>query len=114
MPTRGQVTRAIVSAAKGAGDIALDQVHGVTFRSQVSPDIPLTARQAVGQEPLPVGVSDLWLRMTKPAVYVDTTLGTLRIAPWGEPTMNLYPVFIIGSMVLGATVAGLITRGLRK
>lgn len=111
---QGDIARAAIAASGAAGDIALDQIKGVTFRSQLSPDIPLTARQAVGAEPAPSGVGELFMSISKPAVYVDTSLGTIRLAPWGEPTMNLYPVFLIGTLVGLGALAGLIYRGIKK
>lgn len=99
---------------KGAGNLVSDQVKGVTFRSQIAPDIDLTAAQAVGQEPPKGGMSELFMQVTKPAVYVDTSLGTFRIAPWGEPTVNLYPILLIGTIVGIGAIAGILWRGLRK
>jgi hypothetical protein len=106
--------RAIKSFASTAGDLAVDQIHGVTLRSQISPDIHLTAEQAVGQQPSPGGLSTLFLQVSKPAIYVDTSLGTLRIAPYGEPTMNLYPLFLVGAMVGLGALAGVFFRGMRS
>lgn len=111
---RGDIAKAVISASGAAGNIALDQIHGVTFRSQISPDIPLTARQAVGTEPPPGGMGELFMAITKPAVYVDTSLGTIRLAPWGEPTMNLYPVFLVGSIAAVGLGIGLLYRALKK
>jgi len=106
--------RAVRSLASGAGDIAMDQINGVTFRSQIAPDVDLTASQAVGHEPPRGGLSDIFMRVTKPAVYVDTSLGTIRLAPWGEPTLNLYPLLLIGTIVGIGAFAGILWRGLQK
>jgi hypothetical protein len=110
----GTLIDAVRSVASGAGSIAADQIHGVTIRSQLSPDIELTGAQALGSEPAPGGMGELFFQIAKPAIYVETSLGTIRLAPWGEPSMNLYPVFMIGLLVAGATVAGLVVRGLKK
>jgi hypothetical protein len=110
----GEINRVVRAVGAGAGDVVASQINGVTFRSQLSPDIDLTGRQALGQDPAPGGVSELFMQISKPAVYVDTSLGTMRIAPWGEPNMNLYPIFIIGTLVGAGALLGLIVRGLRK
>jgi hypothetical protein len=106
--------RAVQRLASGAGDLAMDQINGVTIRSQISPDFDLTAAQAVGGEPPAGGMSELFMRVAKPSVYVDTSLGTLRIAPWGEPTVNLYPLLLIGTIVGIGALAGILWRGMSK
>ena len=110
----GPITSAIRSAAGLVSDVALDQVKGVTMRSQLSQDVTLTARQAMGIDPTEPGLGTLFMQISKPAIYLDTTLGTIRIAPWGEPTLNLYPFFLIGTLVGVAAVVGLIARGFSK
>ena len=99
---------------KGAGNLVSDQVKGVTIRSQIAPDFDLTAAQAVGREPPKGGMSEIFMQVTKPAIYVDTSLGTFRIAPWGEPKVNLYPLLLIGTIVGIGALAGILWRGLRK
>jgi hypothetical protein len=108
------IVRAIRAAGTAAGDVAASQIQGVTFRSQLGPDVELTGRQALGQDPAPGGMSELFMRLSKPAVYVETSLGTMRLAPWGEPTLNLYPVFVIGTLVGLGALAGVVARGLKK
>lgn len=109
----GPITSAIRSAAGAVTDVAIDQINSVTIRSQLSQDVTLTPRQAMGIDPTEPGLGTLFMRISKPAIYLDTTLGTIRIAPWGEPTLNLYPFFLIGTLIGVAAVAGLIARGFR-
>lgn len=99
---------------RSVGDVASKQVQGVTFRSAISPDIAMTGRQATGEEQRPSKFSELFLQFTKPTVLVDTSLGRIRIAPWGEPEFNWFPVLVIGTAVSLAAIAGLVVRGLKK
>lgn len=113
----GPATAVIQAASRLAsttGEIALSQINGVTIRSQISPDLDLTAAQAVGGEPPAGGLSDIFMRIVKPSIYIDTSLGTFRITPWGEPTMNLYPLLLIGTIVGIGALAGILYRGLQK
>jgi hypothetical protein len=107
----------VVGAISSFGrTLATDQIKGVYFRSQVSPDIELDPSQMSGERPRTLsegGISELFLRVAKPAMYVDTTMGAVRVAPWGEPKLNLFPVILAGTLIGGALVAGLIARGLR-
>lgn len=107
----------LVSTIKSVGRaVTTDQIRGVVFRSQISPDVPVDPVRAMSGEPRPVsegGLSELFLRIAKPAFYLDTTYGSVRLAPWGEPAINLYPVFLIGTLVGGALLAGAVARGLR-
>jgi hypothetical protein len=105
------IARAISSVAS---ETASKSIHGVRFRSQVSPDLDLTPRQAMGQEPTDGGFGQVFMAVAKPAVYVDTDLGVIKIAPWGEPNLNLFPLAMIAAGVGLATVAGLIIRGIRS
>ena len=79
------------------GKTAEGAIHGVTYRSQISPDIELTARQALGLDKTEGGFGQIFMALSKPAVYVDTDLGVIRIAPWGEPKLNLFPIMLIAS-----------------
>jgi len=114
LPLAGLGAGAASGFLRSVGDVASKQVQGVTFRSAISPDINLTGGEATGEQPRQSRFSELFLQFTKPTVYVDTTLGTLKIAPWGEPQMNLFPVILVGTVVGLAALAGLIVRGLRK
>lgn len=105
------ISRAISSVTRQA---AIESVKGVTFRSQFSPDIALSGPQATGAEDAGGGIGQLFMRLSKPSIYVDTHLGVIRIAPWGEPKLNLFPLFLVGTIVGTAVVAGLIIRGIRK
>jgi len=113
-PAAAAIIKAANSIAEGGGDLALSQINGVTFRSQISPDVDLTAEQAVGNEPTSGGMGEIFMRIMKPSVYVDTSLGTFRITPWGEPTLNLYPLLLLGAVVGAGALAGVIWRGLSK
>ena len=104
------------SALQAIKSAASDQVRGVYFRSQISPDIdidPTALMAGRKREFSEGGLSELFLRVAKPSVYVDTTLGSIRIAPWGEPRFNLLPLLLIGTAVGGAVALGLIARGLK-
>ena len=108
----------IMSAISSFGrQIAGDQIKGVFFRSSISPDIQLDPSMVLSGQPRSVsegGFGELFLRFAKPAVYLDTNLGAIRIAPWGDPTINLFPVILLGTVAAGAVIAGLIVKGLRK
>jgi hypothetical protein len=113
----GPATAIIQAASKVASTtsaLALSQINGVTIRSQISPDLDLTAAQAVGGEPPAGGLDELFMRIVKPSIYVDTSLGTFRITPWGEPTLNLYPVLLIGAIVGIGALAGILWKGMQK
>jgi len=114
LPLAGLGAGAASGFLRSVGDVASKQIQGVTFRSTISPDINLTGGEATGDQPRPSRFSELFLQFTKPTVYVDTSLGTLRIAPWGEPQINLFPVVVVGTVVGLAVIAGLVVRGLRK
>jgi hypothetical protein len=110
----GPIATAITSAAGSVADVALDQVQSVTMRSQLSEPIHMTAREAMGVDPTEPGLGTLFMRISKPEISLNTTLGTIRIAPWGEPTLNLYPFFLVGTMVGAAALAGLVARAFSK
>jgi hypothetical protein len=110
----GPISTAITSAAGSVANVAIDQIHGVTMRSQLSEPVHMTARQAMGIDPTEPGLGTLFMRLSKPEISLNTTLGDIRLAPWGEPTLNLYPFFLVGTLVGAAALAGLIARAFSK
>jgi hypothetical protein len=108
------VANMISSFGKG---LASSQIKGVFFRSQVSPDIKLDPLEIIRGAPRTFsegGVSEAFLKFVKPAVYLDTNWGSLKVAPWGEPKTNYFPFLLIGTVLGGAVVGGLIWRGLKR
>ena len=110
----GEVADAVRSAAGLVSDVALDQVYSVTMRSQLSQPVTMTSRQAMGIDPTEPGLGTLFMQLSKPEISLETSLGTIRLAPWGEPTLNLYPVFLIASIVGLGALAGLAVRAWQR
>jgi len=111
-PSLGQI-----DIAKAVAGLASSQVKGGFFRSQISPDIrldPLEVMSGTARTFGQGGVSEMFLNFAKPAVYLDTSFGSLKIAPWGEPKFNYFPLLILGTAVGGAVVAGMIWKQLKK
>ena len=98
----------------GLRTAAMGSVRGVTLRSNLSPEVRLTnplevAGPSGGGVRRRGGVSEALLAIMKPEVEIDTAAGMLRIAPWGQPTMNLFwPIVILGaaSVISLAIVVG--------
>jgi hypothetical protein len=84
-------------------------VQGVTFRSQVTPDYTYDPNAPAPAEP-----QSSWLmQLVKPEVTLQTPLGPMRVAPYGVPTQDYFPILVIGGIALlvGAfTLAGWIGR----
>lgn len=95
-----------------ARGLARGSVRNVTFRSQISPDFTYDPN-----EPIPPGrggFGQVLMSIVKPEVDVDTAAGRITMAPWGRPTLPLFPLAVGVVLLGGAAVAGLIVRGLRK
>ncbi len=118
---QGAAASAVAQLAKSAGRAATSQIRSVVFRSQISPDIeidpvlesvaePVAEPRTVGEH----GLSELFLRVAKPAFYIDTNFGVLRVAPWGEPKLPLFPLFVAGTIVGGFVLAGFVVRRMRR
>ena len=112
------VSSVIKSVAGGAADVARSQIRTVVLRSNVSPDIVLTPEQALGPDQGGVqrrgGFQEFLWSWAKPEIEVNTAFGSVRVAPWGEPTTNLFwPTVILGTA--GAVAIGVLAyRGLKK
>jgi len=109
-----EIMQAIASIGR---EVAADQIQGIYFRSQISPDIELDPVQVLSGEKRTVaqgGVSEGFLQFAKPAVYLDTKLGSIRIAPWGEPNPWMFPLVAIGSVAGLAVLVGVILKAVRK
>lgn len=89
-------------------------VKRVVFRSQISPDVVLDPAQQTPRAASQGGVSELFLRAAKPALYADTPVGSFSVAPWGEPRTNYFPLLVGGLAIFAALGAGFMVRGLRK
>ena len=95
-----------------ASGIARGSVKSVTFRSQISPDYSYDPNAPI--RPGGGGFGQILMQIVKPEVEVDTAAGRVSMAPWGKPTLPLFPL-AVGVVILGAAaVAGLVVRGLRK
>lgn len=58
--------------------------------------------------------SEAILALAKPEIELDTVAGRIRVAPWGQPTTNLFwPIVILGGASLTA-LGILAVRGLRR
>jgi hypothetical protein len=110
----GEAAGLVRSAAGAVGDIALDQVYGVTMRSQLSQPVHMTTRQALGIDPTEAGMGTMFMQISKPEISLETTLGTIKVAPWGEPTLNLYPFFLVASIVGVGALVGLAVRAWQR
>ncbi|MEE9197250.1 MAG: hypothetical protein V3U45_03820 [bacterium] len=102
------LTQALASFGKAS-------VKGARFRTAISPEVNL-GHDALfaGRRRTGGGAGEAWLRFVRPAVYIDTALGTRVIAPWGEPTRNWFPLLAGAAVVLTAVSVGAIIRGLRR
>jgi hypothetical protein len=114
MGAQGPISTAVRGAAGVVSDVALDQIYGVTMRSQLSQPVHMTSRQALGIDPTEPGIGALFMQISKPEISLNTSLGDIRIAPWGEPTLNLYPLFLVASIVGLGALAGLAVRAWQR
>ena len=113
----GDTSDVVSSIAQFGKGLASSQIKGVFFRSQISPDIqldPIAVMQGLPRSFSEGGVSEMFLKFAKPAIYLDTQFGSLKVAPWGEPKTNFFPLLLIGTVLGGAVVGGLIYKRLRK
>jgi hypothetical protein len=110
----GPISTAVRGAAGVVSDVALDQIYGVTMRSQLSQPVHMTSRQALGIDPTEPGIGALFMQISKPEISLNTSLGDIRIAPWGTPTLNLYPLFLVASIVGLGALAGLAVRAWQR
>lgn len=98
---------------------ATGAVRSVVLRSNLSPDVELTnplevAGPSGGGVRRRGGFSEALLALMKPEVEVETAVGTVRIAPWGQPTMNLFwPIVILGA-ASAVSLAIVVGKGLRS
>lgn len=85
-------------------------VSDVTLKSQISPDYTWTPSNQTSRSG---GLTDLIMGFVKPSAYIRMpTGGVLRVEPWGAPRVNLFPVIVVGTLVLGAlAVVSLIGLG---
>lgn len=102
------LTQALASVGRAS-------VRGAVFRSTVSPEVviadPLRPSARTVSEG---GLDETFLRLIKPAVYLDTAAGPMKIAPWGEPRANYFPL-VAGVALLGsALLIGMIVRGFTR
>lgn len=108
-------TAALTQAVSSFGQAA---IKGARFRSTISPEVSLSSQVLFAGQRRPTTVeggspAETFLRFVRPAVYLDTALGTRVIAPWGEPNRNWFPLIAAGAVVLTAVGAGIFLRGLR-
>ena len=90
-------------------------IKGARFRTTISPEVSLGPDVLFsGSQRSGGGGSEAFLRFVRPAVYLDTALGTRVVAPWGDPSRNLFPLLAIGSLVLASVGLGVLIRGLRR
>ena len=80
----------------------------VFVRSQITPEVQIdpTASPEQQQARSGGGFGNWIMSLVKPAVYVETPAGTIKAAPWGEPTNNYLPALLIASGVLVFSVLG--------
>lgn len=89
----------IVSGARG---LTQGSVKRITLRSNFTPDVDYSwAESQAGARK--GDFSELFWRLAKPEIEVETSFGTIRSAPYGEPDMNLFwPAAILGVASVGA------------
>jgi hypothetical protein len=88
MPLAGESL--VSSLAQGA-------VKSVTFRSQVTPDYTYDP-WAPAPPPPPDEGSGWLMNFVKPAVTIETAMGPVEVAPYGEPTENYGQVVLAGGL----------------
>lgn len=112
----GEIEARFASRAGSLGDLgdvgrelAGAAIGKITFRSQVSPEVevdPFAAPEEQKRDAPP----SAFLGFVRPAVTLETAVGTRTIAPYGEPDANYFPLFVAGAGVLGLlTLIGGIT-----
>jgi|GEM_PF-3503593 len=126
-PAQTDISAALASAGKGIDlssalqsvgrDYVQRGVKQVVFRSQISPAMaydPKSGRPAEAGAGSPGGAfGQTLMRVVKPAVYVETSAGTFKYAPYGEPTANYFYPVVIGAAALGGVLLYLIYKGIR-
>ena len=96
------------------GTVARRSIKRVVFRSTVSPEIELDPNQEGPRDSGQGGGGEAFLRFVKPAWYIDMGGGVVKLAPWGEPTANYFPLLATAAAVAAAVGIGLVIRGLRR
>lgn len=104
----------LTSLVGKATTAARSQIRAARFRSQLTPEITLDLSQPGAPAANGGGPSGWLLSLIKPAVYVDTNLGTVTLAPGGEPTRNFFPLVALLGVVGGGLAIGLLVRALRR
>lgn len=77
-------------------------VSNVTMRSQITPDYvwtPTSEQKAQG------GITGFIMGLIRPAIYVKTPAGTMKMEPYGIPTTNYFPLVVVATVLTGVGVA---------
>jgi hypothetical protein len=120
-PARRRIRRRMTQAGLGDDSImgAIMQagkrgIRRVVFRSAISPEIELDPNQEGPRTAGQGGGSEAFLRFAKPAWYLDVGGSVVKLAFWGEPTTNYFPLIAGAAVIAGAVGLGLVIRGLRR
>lgn len=108
------VTSALTHSAQTLAD---QLVLSASFNSQLTPpvkvDRPLSPR-AAQREGRSGFFTNAIMSVVKPEVVIETPAGVKRMAPWGEPTTNLYPVVVAGMIAGSVLAAGVVWRAFTR
>ena len=103
------------AVAQTFASVGKASIRGVRFRSAITPEIVLDSKDLAGKPGAAgEGKPSALMSFIRPAVYIDTPMGTRAIAPFGEPTRNWFPVVAGAAVILAAVGAGTMLRGMRR
>jgi hypothetical protein len=79
-------------------------ISRVTIKSQITPDYTVVPGAPSGA-PKP-GIGNVLMGLVRPAIYVETPVGTIKTEPWGAPRKNYLPVILLLGGIAALAVLG--------
>jgi hypothetical protein len=101
------------AAFSQAASFARSQIRGARFRSTLG-SIPMAFGPTGTVQPAADGGGSSIMGFLQPAWDLDTSLGTITLAPWGAPTRNYGPLVLALAAIAAGLGFGLVIRGLRS
>jgi hypothetical protein len=99
-------------AGLGAASVFASSVQRVQIRTAFTPT--LTWAPGARDEAQGSGFQAWLLRLLRPDVSIDTTLGSARYAPAGQSDGEWFPLLAAGVMVLAGGAMYMVVRGIAK
>ncbi|MCC6752022.1 MAG: hypothetical protein IT371_30500 [Deltaproteobacteria bacterium] len=114
-PKTSPVNAGVAAMQRVAGNVASRAISRVTIRSQITPDYSVDPSAAGPSAAPKQGFGNVLMGLIRPAIYVETPAGTIRVEPWGQPRSNYLPVILaLGGVAALAVFGGVYLLGRRS